>query len=119
MSSTGRLAQACMLACTLASLACAHAGPLDADTRKGVVEANLVELQDCWTELAAEHPGASGSLLFSVDIRRSGSVDYVAIEADEIGSPKLVACTVRRIKRWKFPEGRRQTIGFGVGFTAP
>lgn len=114
-----RLARACVLACTLASLACAHGSASDADARKALVEANLVELQDCWTELAAAHPGASGSLLFAVDIRRSGSVDYVSVAVDEIGSPKLVACSVRRIKRWKFPEGRRQTIEFGVGFTAP
>lgn len=117
-----RLVRACVLACAcaspLASLACAH-GSGDADARKALVEANLHELQDCWTELAAEHPGASGSLLFAVDIRRSGSVDYVSVAVDELGSPKLVACSVRRIKRWKFPAGRRQTIEFGVGFTAP
>lgn len=114
-----RFACASLLASTLALVGCAHASSADADARKALVEANLHELQDCWTELAAEHPGASGSLLFAVDIRRSGSVDYVSVAVDELGSPKLVACSVRRIKRWKFPEGRRQTIEFGVGFTAP
>lgn len=115
--SLARLASA--LAITIASLGCAHGTALDADARKAVVEANLPELQACWADVADAHPGASGSLLFAVDIRRKGSVDYVALEVDEIGSAKLVACAVRRIKKWRFPAGRRQTIGFGVGFTAP
>ena len=69
--------------------------------------------------MADLHPGASGTITFSVDVRRNGSVDWADVEIDEIGAPKLIACAIRRIKKWRFPPGRRQTIGFGVGFTSP
>lgn len=102
------------------SLACTHAGDAGAGVRQAVVEAELAELQECWDDLAAEHPGASGSMLFRVDLRRNGSVEWVDIAVDELGIPKLGACTVKRIKRWRFPEDRhRRSITFGVGFTSP
>lgn len=102
----------------LALAGCAHASDAGAAARQAVIEANLAELQECWDDLAAEYPGAAGSLLFSVDLRRDGSVEWVDIAVDELGIPKLGACTVRRIKRWKFPEDRkRRSMQFGVGFT--
>jgi hypothetical protein len=82
-----------------------------------VIEANMPELQACWDDLASAHPGVAGSLLFAVDLRRNGSVEWVDLEVDELGLARLSACTVRRIKRWRFPEDRkRQSISFGVGF---
>jgi hypothetical protein len=99
-------------------LGCAH-GSADAADRRAVIEANLPELQACWADVADQHPGVSGSVLFSVELRRNGSVDWVDVAVDEIRSPKLITCAVRRIKRWRFPEGRRQSLEFGVGFTAP
>lgn len=98
-------------------LGCAH-GSASAADRQAVIEANLPELQACWAEVADQHPGTAGSVLFSVDLRRNGSVDWVDV-VDEIGAPKLITCSVRRIKKWRFPEGRKQTIEFGVGFTSP
>ncbi len=104
----------------LAAAGCAHASDPGLDAaRQALIQQNLPQLQECWLEVANQYPGASGSLLFSVDVRKNGSVDWVDVEVDEIGAPKLVACSVRRIKKWKFPEGKRQTIGFGVGFVAP
>jgi hypothetical protein len=103
----------------LSTSACAHASDPGSDARRAVVETNLPELQECWDDLAAEHPGASGSLLFSVDVRRNGTVEWVEIAADELGVPKLSACAVRHIKKWRFPEDRRRrSISFGVGFTS-
>ncbi|MFO7562698.1 MAG: AgmX/PglI C-terminal domain-containing protein [Enhygromyxa sp.] len=103
----------------LGALACAHASDAGKDARRAVVEANLPELQECWDDLAAEHPGVAGSLLFAVELRRNGSVEWVEIEHDELGVPKLSACAVRRIKKWDFPaDRRRRSIRFGVGFTA-
>lgn len=105
---------------SLLVLGCAHtsasAGP---DERRAVIEANMPELHACWANVADQYPGKAGSLLFTIDLRRNGSVDWVDVDVDEIGAPKLVTCAVKRIKQWRFPEGRRQTIGFGVGFTAP
>ena len=107
-------------ACLVALAGCAHGSDPSAAERQAIVAANLAELQDCWDELAADHPGAAGSLLFAVELRRNGSVEWVDIEVDELGVPKLSACAVRRIKRWRFPEDRqRRSIQFGVGFTAP
>ena len=107
-----------LLLTTVSVAACAHASDAGGDARRAVVEANLPELQECWDDLAAEHPGASGSLLFSVDVRRNGTVEWVEIAADELGVPKLSACAVRRIKKWRFPEDRRRrSISFGVGFS--
>lgn len=97
---------------------CAH-GSASAAERQAVIEANLPELQACWANVADEHPGTAGSVMFSIDLRRNGSVDWVAVDVDEIGAPKLITCALRRIKKWQFPEGRKQTIGFGVGFTSP
>jgi hypothetical protein len=97
---------------------CAH-GSASAAERRAVIEANLPELQACWADMADQHPGVAGSVLFSVTLRRNGSVDWVDVGADEIGAPKLIACAVRRIKKWRFPEGPKQTLEFGVGFTAP
>lgn len=100
-----------------ASLGCAHASDAGSEARRAVVEANLPELQECWDDLAAEHPGVSGSLLFAVELRRNGTVEWVDVEVDELGVAKLSACTVRRIKKWQFPEDRRRrSIRFGVGF---
>lgn len=83
-----------------------------------MISHNLDELQDCWADLAAEHPGVSGSVLFAVDLRANGTVEWVDVEADELGVPRLVTCAVRRIKRWQFPEDRkRRSISFGVAFT--
>ena len=108
------------LGSSLALGSCAHGNDAGTEARQAVVEANIGELQDCWDDLAGEYPGVSGSMLFSVELRRNGSVDWVDIAVDEIGSPKLAACTVRRIKRWRFPEDRKaRTIQFGVGFVAP
>jgi hypothetical protein len=115
------MSRAALVALTLAwaSSACAHASDSGSEARQAVVEANLPELQECWDDLAAEHPGVSGSMLFSVELRKNGTVEWVEIEADELGVPKLGACAVRRIKRWRFPEDRRgRSITFGVGFTA-
>lgn len=110
----GRAALALVL---LAASACAGGKQASTEARRAVVEANMWELQDCWAELADDHPGASGSLLFAVEIRRNGSVEWVDIEVDELAIPKLSACTVRRIKKWKFPEDRgRRSLEFGVGF---
>jgi hypothetical protein len=112
-----RLAAGVLIALVCASLGCAHANDAGSDARQAVVEANLYELQACWDELASEHPGVSGSMLFSVDLRRNGSVEWVDIAVDELGIPKLGACTIKRIKRWRFPEDRRRrSIEFGVGF---
>lgn len=106
------------LALLASTLACAH-GRDAAGAREAVVAQNLPELQDCWDDLAPAHPGTAGSLLFSVELRRNGSVEWVELQADELGIPKLSACTVRRIKRWRFPEDRRpRTIQFGIGFTS-
>ena len=58
--------------------------------------------------------------MFGVDLRANGSIEWVEVLADELGEPKLVACAVRHIKRWRFPEDRkRRSISFGVGFSAP
>ncbi|KIG15933.1 hypothetical protein DB30_05124 [Enhygromyxa salina] len=96
---------------------CAHGPDPGAAARQAVIVANMSELQDCWDEIASEHPGVAGSLLFEVDLRRNGSVEWVDIAVDELGVAKLSACTVRRIKRWRFPEDRkRRSISFGVGF---
>ena len=97
---------------------CAHRSDPGAQARLDVISSNISELQTCWDDLAADHPGVSGSLLFAVDLRANGTVEWVEVEVDELGVPKLVACTVRRIKRWRFPEDRRRrSISFGVGFT--
>lgn len=102
-----------------ATTACAHASDAGSAARQAVIEANLPEVQECWDDLAAEHPGVSGSMLFSVELRKNGTVEWVEIEADELGIPKLGACAVRRIKKWRFPEDRRRrSINFGVGFTS-
>lgn len=116
-----RLAAVLALVLTLALVGgCAHRTDAGAQARQAVIEANLHELQTCWSDLAAEYPGVSGSLLFGVDLRANGSVEWVEVLADDIGAPKLVACTVRHIKRWRFPEDRkRRSISFGVGFAAP
>lgn len=99
-------------------LGCAHRSDPGAGARQAVIEANIGELQACWDDLAADYPGASGSLLFAVDLRANGSVEWVEVEVDELGVPRLVACAVRRIKRWRFPEDRRRrSISFGIGFT--
>ena len=111
---------AVLLLAAAASSGCAHRRDAGAEARQAVVAANLPELQTCWDDIADEHPGAAGSLLFSVELRPNGSVEWVDIEVDELGIAKLGACTVRRIKRWRFPEDRRgRSIQFGVGFAAP
>ncbi|MFV8753125.1 AgmX/PglI C-terminal domain-containing protein [Nannocystaceae bacterium ST9] len=108
------------LASLLLAFGCAHAGASEgAAERQAVIEANMPELQACWASVADQYPGKSGTVMFSVDLRRKGSVDWVDVDLDEIGAPKLITCAVRRIKKWRFPEGRKQTIGFGVGFTSP
>jgi hypothetical protein len=107
-----------LLAFAAIAIGCAH-GSASAAERQAVIEANLPELQACWASVADQHPGAAGSVLFSVTLRRNGSVDWVDVPVDEIGAPKLITCAVRRIKKWRFPEGRKQTLEFGVGFTAP
>lgn len=110
------------IAFALAICACAHGGDsgAGAQARQAVIEANMPELQSCWDDLAPQHPGVSGSMLFNLDLRRNGSVEWVEIAADELGVPKLGACAVRQIKRWRFPEDRkRRSISFGVGFAAP
>lgn len=119
MSSTRLLAHGLLaLALGLGTLACAHASDAGSEARQAVVEANLPELQECWVDLAAEQPGVAGSLLFAVELRRNGTVEWVEIEVDELGLAKLSACTVRRIKKWQFPEDRRRrSIRFGVGFS--
>jgi hypothetical protein len=112
-----RLHAAMLIACVLAC-ACAHRPDPGSEARLAVISSNLAELQECWDDLAAEHPGVSGSLLFAVDLRANGTVEWVDVEVDELGVPQLVACSVRRIKRWRFPEDRkRRAISFGVGFT--
>lgn len=100
-------------------LACAHvSADAGAAARQAVIEANMPELQSCWDDLAADYPGVSGSLLFNVELRRNGTVDWVDIAVDELGIPKLGACTVRSIKKWRFPDDRKpRSIRFGVGFT--
>ena len=104
----------------LSSVGCAHASPqASAAERQAVIEANLPELQACWANVADQYPGSSGSVVFSVVLRRKGSVDWVEVDVDEIGAPKLITCAVRRIKQWQFPAGSKQTIGFGVGFVSP
>ena len=110
--------QAAVLSAVLLSpAACAKPVSEAGETRQATVETNLPELQDCWTDIAGDYPGVAGTLMFSVEIRRSGSVDWVELELDELEIPKLSACAVRRIKRWRFPEQRRRsTIRFGVGF---
>jgi hypothetical protein len=111
--------RAAVLGLALSLTACAHASDAGSDARRAVVEANLPELQECWDDLAAAHPGVSGSMLFTVELHRNGTVEWVDIAADELGVAKLGACTVRRIKKWRFPEDRRRrSITFGVGFTA-
>lgn len=112
-------ARQCLCAAGLVLLAgCAHgsSSSAKASARQAVVEAKLPELQSCWSELPADQRTRAGSLLFAVDIRRNGTVDWVTLEVDELGVPALSACAVRRVKRWRFPEDRRQTIQFGVGF---
>ncbi|PRQ00526.1 AgmX/PglI C-terminal domain-containing protein [Enhygromyxa salina] len=105
------------LAVALALSACAHGPDAGAPARQAVIESNMPELQACWDDLAGEHPGVGGSLLFEVDLRRNGSVEWVDIAVDQLGIAKLSACTVRRIKNWRFPEERkRRSISFGVGF---
>lgn len=114
---------ASLLALGLGLGACAHgSGSSDAGAaeRQAVIESNMPELQACWDDLAPEHPGAAGSLLFDVELRRDGSVDWVDITVDELGVAKLGACAVREIKTWRFPEDRKpRSITFGVGFSAP
>lgn len=117
---SGACALALTLALMLGSGACVHGSNASAEVRQAVVEAELVALQGCWDELAGEHPGVSGSLLFAVSLRRNGTVEWVEIEVDELRVVKLDACAVRQIKKWRFPaDRRRRTIRFGVGFTAP
>lgn len=112
-----RLALALLLVLGVGPLGCAHAPDPGGAARQAVIEANMSELQSCWDDLASEHPGRSGSLLFSVDLRRNGTVEWVDIAVDELGIAKLDACTVRKIKRWRFPEDRkRRSFSFGVGF---
>lgn len=107
-----------LLCASVLACGCAHRSDPGKEARLAVIGDNLGQLQECWADLAAEHPGASGSLLFAVDLRANGTVEWVDVEVDEVGVPKLVACTVRRIKRWKFPEDRRRrSFSFGVGFT--
>ncbi len=100
-------------------LGCAHGtgAASSAAERQAVIEANLPEIHACWANVAEQHPGKTGTVLFSVDLRRNGSVDWVDIDVDEIGVPKLITCALKRIKTWRFPAGPRRTIGFGVGFT--
>lgn len=110
--------QAAMLAASVLACSCAHRSDPGSQARLAVISSNLGELQACWDDLAAEHPGVSGSVLFAVDLRANGTVEWVDVEVDELGVPKLVACSVRRIKRWRFPEDRkRRSISFGVAFT--
>jgi len=114
------LAAGLVAALALASVGCAHRSEAGGEARQAVIEANIDELQACWDDLAGEYPGAKGSLLFAVELRRNGSVNWVEVPVDELGSPKLIACTVRRIKRWQFPADRKpRSIQFGVGFVAP
>lgn len=109
-----------LLALALGLAGCAHASDAGSDARQAVIAAKLPELQECWDDLAADYPGAAGSLLFEVELRRNGTVEWVDVAVDELGVPKLSACAVRRIKRWRFPEDRRRrSIQFGVGFTGP
>lgn len=115
-----RTARQALLAASLLLLGCAHRADPGAAARVAVISDNMSELQACWDDLAAEHVDVSGSLLFAVELRANGTVDWVDVEVDELGVPKLIACTVRRIKHWRFPEDRkRRSISFGVGFTAP
>jgi hypothetical protein len=111
--------QAALLSASVLACSCAHRSDPGAQARLAVISSNLAELQECWDDLAAEHPGVSGSVLFAVDLRANGTVEWVDVEVDELGVPKLITCSVRRIKRWRFPEDRRRrSISFGVGFTA-
>jgi hypothetical protein len=107
-----------------AVLGCAHSNasapdPELASARHQAIEGYIPELLDCWFEVMGEYRGPAGSLLFSIDIRKNGKIDWVDIEDDDLGVPQLVTCTVRRIKKWRLPAGKRQTITFGVEFVTP
>ena len=118
MAPRQRLSGAGFVLLAACAAGCVHGSSAKASARQAVVEANLPELQSCWSELPADQRTRAGSLLFTVDVRRNGTVDWVDIAVDELGIPKLGACTVRSIKKWRFPDDRKpRSIRFGVGFT--
>jgi hypothetical protein len=96
----------------------ASLGPGDEDVARGVVEAHMGELRDCYAKALEEKPDLKGELGLMLDLGGSGEVASLVLGGGEAPSqdPTLKACLSPTIEALRFPELKGKHFIYVVAF---
>lgn len=77
-------------------------GDVDAKGVKAQINRRISALRYCYEAVLRTRPDLTGKMTYTISISKMGSVTSVAVEEDTLGDPKVKACTVAKIKGWRF-----------------
>jgi len=77
----------------------------DVNSVKKYVSRKKGQIKACYEEQLKSNPDIAGKIEVTWTVQSDGSVTGVSVASNTTGNSDLEGCIIRRIKRWKFPEG--------------
>ncbi len=77
----------------------------DVNAVKQYVSRKKGQIKACYEEQLKANPDLAGKVEITWTVRADGSVGGASVASNTTGNKDLENCILRRIKRWKFPEG--------------
>lgn len=94
-------------------------GDVDAKRIRATIRRRTGALQHCYDKALRVKPNISGRLSYSITVSVRGRVTEVRIEGDTLKDPSVRACTIAKIKGWRFSsKGAEESadVSFSVVF---
>lgn len=93
-------------------------GDVDKNAMRAYINRRTSGLRSCYEKALRTQADAGGKMSYVIDISTMGNVTSVKVTEDTLGIASVKACTVAKIKGWRFPRGEDTAeIDFSVVFS--
>lgn len=95
-------------------------GDIDKKAVSATIRRRMPGLQACYEKALRSQPNLKGKMSYTITINPAGRVTDVNVETDTVDSASVKACTVAKIKGWRFvSDGAEESaeVTFSVTFT--
>ena len=93
-------------------------GDVDKNAMRAYINRRTSGLRSCYEKALRTQAEAGGKMSYVIEISTMGNVTSVKVTEDTLGIASVKACTVAKIKGWRFPRGEDTAeIDFSVVFS--
>jgi pSer/pThr/pTyr-binding forkhead associated (FHA) protein/outer membrane biosynthesis protein TonB len=86
-------------------------GSMDREAIRRVILNNKRAIRSCYERELQRQPNMYGKLVLQWNIEEKGKVTEAKVKSSSLGSNKVAACIISRLRTWRFPEPPPGTIG--------